>query len=407
MAYERFIAFRILTGKGGSGRLTNPVIRISIAGIALGMAVMIIAVMVVTGFRKEISEKVTGFGSHIRVSHFNSNNSYEDAPIVITDTLLQKLAAVPGVRHMQLFASKAGIIKTDEEIQGVVLKGVTSGYDGTFFKNRILKGAFPRMGKQNGQYEIMISKKSADQLFLKKGDDLLVYFIEQPPRIRKITISGIYETGLDEFDQVYAFCDIELIRQLNNWDDDQAGGIEILVDNTDRLEPITDDIYYTAGFEYTTRNIREQYPQIFHWLDLQNINVAIIITLILLVAGISMISTLLIIILENNTLIGILKALGATNVSIRKIFIYLAIPIIGIGMVAGNLLGAGMCLFQLHTGFITLPQESYYVARVPVNFSILHLMLLNAGTLLICLFLLLGPSMVITRILPARVIRFD
>ena len=407
MSYEIFIAKKILAGKSGKKRLSNPVIRIAIAGIALGMAVMIIAVTVVTGFRNEITSKVIGFGSHIKLSHFDSNNSYEEVPLVNDKRLITDLQSNPGIKHIQVYATKAGIIKTNDEMQGVVLKGITSGYDQEFFKTNMISGNFISANDSLSKNEVVISKKIASKLLLKTGDEMIVYFIEQPPRIRKLKITGIYETGLDEFDNLYAFCDINLVRKLNNWNENQSGGIEILINDFSKLNELTDFVYNTAGYEYYTQSIREQYPQIFSWLDLQNINVIIIITLILLVAGISMISTLLIIILENSTMIGILKSLGASDFSIRKVFIYIAMPVIGIGIILGNVIGIGLCLLQLEFGFITLPQESYYVSQVPVNLSLSALSLLNAGTLLACLIMLIGPSIVIARITPSKVIRFD
>ncbi len=407
MSYESFIALKILTGKSGQKRITNPVIRIAIAGIALGMAVMIVAVMVVTGFRKEITDKVIGFGSHIRISHFDTNSSYEETPVQTNKALLDKLRGIRGIRHVQVYATKAGIIKTDDEIQGIVLKGFAENYDTTFFRNKMVSGSLLRTGTGSSLNEVMISKQVASALLLNVGDDLLIYFIEQPPRIRKLKITGIYETGLHEFDQLYAFCDLRLIQKLNNWEEDEAGGVEMFVSDFNRLETTTDLVYHSAGFEFTTQNIKEQYPQIFHWLDLQNINVVIIIALILMVAGISMISTLLIIILENVTMIGIIKSLGATNYSVRKIFIYIAVPVIGLGIIAGNIIGLGLCYLQVQYGFLTLPQESYYVSKVPVDFTMLNLLLINAGTLIACVIMLIGPSMVVSRVLPSRVIRFD
>jgi len=405
--YERYIAANILRGKSGKRRFSNPVIRISIAGIALGVAVMIVAVMVVTGFRNEITQKVIGFGAHIRINNFDANNSFEESPISIKAPFVAELKENPEIKKVQEYATKAGIIKTSEEIEGIVLKGVSQNYDWDFFKNKIISGRIIGQSKASGSSEVMVSKKTADKLTLKPGDEIIIYFIEQPPRIRKLKISGIYETGLNEFDNIYAFCDINLIRKLNNWEPDQAGGIELLVNDFSRLNEIDEQVYQTAGFQYYTQSIKEQYPQIFHWLDLQNINVAIIITLILLVAGISMIATLLIIILENANLIGILKTLGATDVSVRKIFIYIALPVIGLGILAGNVLGIVLCLLQMNFGFITLPQESYYVATVPINFSLLNLLLINAGTILACVAMLIGPSVVISRIVPSKVIRFD
>lgn len=407
MNFESFIAKKILRGNSGSSGMSNPVIRIATFGIALGMAVMIIAVMVVTGFRNEITEKVIGFGSHIRINNFDSNNSYEEIPIETNAPFVTKVKQHPEVRHVQMYATKAGILKTENEIQGIVLKGVDRQYDWSFFKDKMKEGTVPATEGKSATPEVMISQKTANQLQLKKGDHIIVYFIEQPPRIRKFLISGIYATGLDEFDNLYVYCGIDVIRKLNNWTPLQAGGFEISIHDFSKLDEVNEEIYKIAGYQYYTQSIREQYPQMFHWLDLQNINVVIIIGLILLIAGISMISTLLIIILENATLIGLLKTMGSADKSIRKIFIYIAFPVIGAGILAGNILGIGLCLLQWKFGIVTLPQESYYVSQVPVNFSTYHLLLLNAGTIVACILMLLGPSAVIGRIQPARVIRFD
>lgn len=407
MNFESFIAKKILRGNSGSSGMSNPVIRIATFGIALGMAVMIIAVMVVTGFRNEITEKVIGFGSHIRINNFDSNNSYEEIPIETNAPFVTKVKQHPEVRHVQMYATKAGILKTENEIQGIVLKGVDGQYDWSFFKDKMKEGTIPVTDGNGTTPEVMISQKTANQLQLKKGDHIIVYFIEQPPRIRKFLISGIYATGLDEFDNLYVYCGIDVIRKLNNWTPLQAGGFEISIRDFSKLDEVNEEIYKIAGYQYYTQSIREQYPQMFHWLDLQNINVVIIIGLILLIAGISMISTLLIIILENATLIGLLKTMGSADKSIRKIFIYIAFPVIGAGILAGNILGIGLCLLQWKFGIVTLPQESYYVSQVPVNFSAYHLLLLNAGTIVACILMLLGPSAVIGRIQPARVIRFD
>lgn len=387
--------------------MTNPIIKVATGGIALGMAVMILAVMVVTGFRNEITNKVIGFGAHIRINNFDSNNSYEEVPISSNAAFIDELRNDSRIQHLQPYATKAGIIKTNEEIQGVVLKGVSVEYNWDFFKKKIVEGRIIQFTDSSALPEVMISLKTARNLSLSPGDEMIVYFIEQPPRIRKFKISGIYETGLDEFDNLYAFCNIDIIRKLNNWNSDQAGGIEIMLTDFNKLDPMNDVVYATAGYQYYTQSIKEQYPQIFHWLDLQNVNVIIIIALILLVAGISMISTLLIIILENSELIGILKSMGSPNRSIRKLFIYIAIPVIGRGLLAGNILALTLATVQWKFGFVTLPQESYYVSQVPVNFSLWHMFLLNAGTILVCLLMLLGPSMVISKISPAKVIRFE
>lgn len=407
MNYELFIARRLLRGREGRHRLTGPVIRIALAGIALGMAVMLLAVMIVTGFRREISEKVMGFGGHIRIGNFDFNNSFEEEPVTLDSVITGKLSSHPDIIQIQPYATKAGIIRTNSDIHGVVLKGIDARYDARFFRAGLHEGTFPAFSDSASLNTVVISLSTARQMQLSAGDEMIVHFIEDPPRVRKLKIAGIYNTGLEEFDDRFAFCHLDLIRKLNRWNNQQAGGIELLISDLKQLDRVTDEVYYIAGYQYDTQNIREQYPQIFHWLDLQNVNVIIIITLILLIAGVSMISTLLILILENTTMIGIMKALGATDASMRKIFIYVAIPVIGMGLLAGNLVGLGLGGAQALFGFIPLPEESYYVTKVPVYFSLINILLLNLGTLVVCFLILIGPSLVITRILPARVIRYD
>ena len=404
MSFPRFTAKRLLFNPSGK---RNPVIGIATGGIALGMAVMIVAVMVVTGFKKEITGKVTGFAGHIHVSGFDNNNSYEKNPVKRNPEFISRLKQDPEIASVSEFATKAGIIKTENEIHGCVLKGVGPGHDWRFFEDKIKDGRLIQPGDSTDRLAVMISRSTADKLQLHTGDPMVVYFIEQPARIRKFKVAGIYETGLGEFDDLYVYCDISVIRKLNDWDSTLTGGYEITIRNFNSLDALTEKVYQTAGYEYYTENITEQYPQIFHWLELQNVNVMIIIILILCVAGISMITTLLIIILENTTLIGLFKAMGATDKTIRSTFLYLAVPVIGKGILIGNVIGAGLCLLQWQFGFIKLPQESYYVSQVPVDFSVINLLLLNLGTLSACVLLLIGPSMIVSRINPARVIRFD
>lgn len=407
MNYELFIARRLLRGREGRHRLTGPVIRIALTGIALGMAVMLLAVMIVTGFRREISEKVMGFGGHIRIGNFDFNNSFEEEPIALDSVITGKLSSHPDIVRIQPYATKAGIIRTGNDIHGVVLKGIDESYESRLFSSSLHEGRFPDFSDSTSLNAVVISLSTARRMQLHAGDDMIVHFIDDPPRVRKLKIAGVYNTGLEEFDERFAFCHLDLIRKLNHWNSNQAGGLELLIRDLKRLNPITDEVYYMAGYQYDTQNIREQYPQVFHWLDLQNVNVIIIITLILLIAGVSMISTLLILILENTTMIGIMKALGATDASMRKIFIYVALPVIGVGLLAGNLIGLGLGGAQAIFGFIPLPEESYYVKTVPIYFSLMNILLLNVGTLFVCFLMLIGPSMVITRILPARVIRYD
>jgi len=403
---ERFIAGRILSPE--KTNFSYPIVRIAIISIALGMTVMFVSIAILTGFQKEIREKVIGFGAHIQITHYDENSSFEPRPVSINQPFYPGLMKVNGIKHIQVYANKAGIIKTKDQIQGVVLKGVGKDYDWSFFKDKIIEGrnfTVPDTGKTN---DVIISKTLASLMKLRVNDDLRMYFISGNNTLgRKFHISGIYETGLAELDDMFVIGDISHIQKLNNWEPDQVAGFEVLISDFKDLDRLAKYIYTNIGFSLDAVTIRDLYPQIFDWLDLQDINVLIILILMILVAGITMISTLLILILERTTMIGILKALGMKNRGIRKIFLFNASYITGTGLLWGNLAGFTLCLIQLKTGIITLPQESYYVSVVPVNLDILNIILLNAGTLVICLLMLILPSYIITRVSPVKAIRFD
>ena len=294
----------------------------------MGLAVMILAVAILTGFKQQIREKVVGFGSHIQVMNFDSNISFETTPISDKQDFIPKIKEIPGISHIEVFATKAGIIRTDEDIQGVVLKGIGSDFDWSYFKSNMVDGSAFTVSDTGRTDKVIISKKIADMLRLKTGDSFAMLFIQDPPRMRKFTISGIYETSLEEFDKMYVFCDIGHIKRLNGWDNDQVSGFEIFIDDFDRLDEMTAAVRDAIGYKITQEdtkfkvtNIRIRYPQIFDWLNFQDINVIIIILLMLVVAGFNMISGLLILILEKTNMIGVLKSLGAEDVTIRRVFI--------------------------------------------------------------------------------------
>ena len=406
MNTELFIAGRMLSQSKSS--FSRPFVRIAIVGVALGLAIMFISIAILTGFQIQVREKVCGFAGQIRISHFEENTSYEPKPISSAQDFLPRLKQMKGIRHIQVFATKAGIIKTKDQIEGVMLKGIGSDYDWSFFSNKMAEGShivIPDTGKTN---DVMISRGLASLLKLRLHDDLRMYFISGDATLaRKFNIAGIYETGLGEFDKLFIFCDIRHIEKLNNWNPDQVGGFEILVSDFNDIDRMGSAIYHMTGFSLDARTIKQLYPQIFDWLGLQDINVLIILVLMILVSGITMISTLLILILEQTAMIGILKTLGMHNRNIRKIFLYTAIYITGIGMLWGNIAGFVLCFLQQKWGIVPLPQESYYVPVVPINLDALNIILLNAGTLVICFLMLIMPSYMITRISPIRAIRFD
>jgi lipoprotein-releasing system permease protein len=409
-----FIAQRLIKGRREGTSFSRPINIIAIIGIAMGLAVMILAVAILTGFKQQIREKVVGFGSHIQVMNFDSNISFETTPISDKQDFIPKIKEIPGISHIEVFATKAGIIRTDEDIQGVVLKGIGSDFDWSYFKSNMVDGSAFTVSDTGRTDKVIISKKIADMLRLKTGDSFAMLFIQDPPRMRKFTISGIYETSLEEFDKMYVFCDIGHIKRLNGWDNDQVSGFEIFIDDFDRLDEMTAAVRDAIGYKITQEdtkfkvtNIRIRYPQIFDWLNFQDINVIIIILLMLVVAGFNMISGLLILILEKTNMIGVLKSLGAEDVTIRRVFIYQAAYLIGKGLFWGNFIGIGLAYLQLKTGLITLDPTSYYIKTVPVNLELGHILLLNAGTMIAIILMLLVPSQLISRITPVKAIRYD
>jgi len=404
--YTFFIAKRILSGKN-TAAASAPIVRIAVAGIAMGFCLMVITLAVVSGFKKEIREKVIGFGSHIQISNFDQNNSYETKPIPLSPSFLGSLEKNPEIRHIQPFATKAGIIKTRDNIEGVVLKGINRNFDWSYFRDKMVTGKVLGLNDTAVSNDILISKATSARLQLRTGDGVVMYFISQPVRVRKFTVRGVYETGLEEFDKLYVLCDLGQIQKLNDWGKDKTGGFEVTVKDFDKLDHTAHEVYKSVGYELNARSIKEIYPQIFDWLNLQDVNAAIIIALMIAVAGINMISALLIIILERVKLIGTLKALGSDNPSVRKIFLYVATFLIGRGLLIGNLAGLMICWLQYRFHLVHLDQASYYIPYVPVHFNLSDLLFLNGGTLLVCILMMVLPTLLITRITPVKALRFS
>jgi len=410
-----FIAHRLIRGRREGTSFSRPINVIAIIGIAMGLAVMILAVAILTGFKQQIREKVVGFGSHIQIMNFDSNTSFETAPISDTQKFIPLIKQIPGIAHVEVFATKAGIIRTDEDIQGVVLKGIGSDFDWKYFSTNMVNGSvFTVADTGRPDDRVIISKKIANMLRLKTGDTFAMLFIQDPPRMRKFTISGIYETSLEEFDKMYVYCDIGQIKRLNGWKNDQVSGFEVFIKDFRKLDEMTSAVRDAIGYKiaeedakFKVTNIRMKYPQIFDWLNFQDINVIIIILLMLIVAGFNMISGLLILILEKTNMIGVLKSLGAEDNTIRRVFLYQAAYLIGKGLFWGNLIGIGLAYLQLKTSVITLDPSSYYIKTVPVNLELSHILLLNAGTMAAIILMLLVPTQLISRITPVKAIRYD
>lgn len=400
------IAQRLYFSEKNNRRSSRPAVRVALGGIVIGVMVMLVAISVVVGFKNEITQKVAGFGSHIQVVNFDNNSTYELQPIRVNDSLIHSLQAIPHVVHVSKFASKPGIIKTDSAFQGIVFKG-TNYWE--YFEQNLVEGRLPQDNN-----EVLLSTELAQQLNLALEDGFLCYFIDDELRVRRLYISGIYNTCMSEMDQIFILGNIELIRRLNTWDEDQVSGLEILVDDLYHLEETTDAVYFATanrldeeGNAFYTQNLQQLNPQIFGWLDLLDMNVVIIIILMFCVSGFSIITGLIILILDSVTLIGTLKALGADNQFVRRIFIYQAIMLVGKGMLWGNFLGIALCLLQFTTHAIPLNAASYYVSYVPMAFPWGWWMLLNVVTLALSWLILLAPSSIVAQISPAKVMHFE
>ena len=414
MNLEYFIAKRIHFEKKGEKNVSRPAVRIATIGIAVGVAVMLIAIAVVIGFKQEIRNKTIGFGSHIQITNFDNNNSYEMQPIRMSDTLQNQLKAIPNVRHIQRFVTKPGIIKTENDFQGMILKGVGPEFDWSFFKSNLLEGDILNLNDSTPVNEAIISKSIADMMGLKLGDSFLTYFLQDQIRARKFTVKGIYSTNFADYDKLFVITDIRIAQRLNGWDQEYFSGMEILITDFNYLDGVSDQVYALAanrfdaeGNGYFIQTIRQLNPQIFSWLDLLDMNVWVILLLMLAVAGFNMISGLLILILEKTNMIGILKSYGGGNWSIRKIFLYESIFLIGKGMLWGNIIGLLICFVQYQFKIFPLDPVSYYTSTVPITFNWLYIVLLNAGTLIVSVLMLIGPSYLITKISPAAIMRYE
>ena len=410
-----FIARRINGSEGQRREVSRPAIRIATIGVAIGLAVMIITVSVVFGFKHTIRDKVVGFGSHIQVENYMAQQLSAPVPISISDSLMKVMKQLPGIRHVERYALTQGILKTDDDFLGVAFKGVGSDYDTTFLSEHIVEGKMPKFSDGQSKYPLLISRMMADKLQLKAGEKVYAYFIgNDDVRARKFTITGIYETNMTQFDQPLCFTDYNVPIRLNGWETDQCSGAELLVDDFDLLDQVAEEVVGKVnrrtdkyGAIITSQTIREAHPHVFQWLELLDINVWIILALMICVAGFTMISGLLIIILERTQMIGILKALGMRNSTVRHTFLWFAAFIIGRGMLVGDIIGIGLVVLQQQTGFIHLDPASYYVDTAPMELNIPIIVLLNVVTLLVSLFVLIAPSFLISHIHPARSMRYE
>ena len=410
-----FIARKIYGQDADHHEVSRPAIRIATIGVAIGLAVMIITVSVVFGFKHTIRDKVVGFGSHIQIESFMTQQTARPSPVCLSDTLLRQLRQTDGVSHVALYSMTQGILKTDDDFLGVAFKGIGADYDLSFLQGNLVEGKMPKFGQQASKYPLLISRMMADKLNLKVGDKVYAYFIgEEDVRARKFTVEGIYQSDMTQFDQVLCFTDFSIPVRLNGWQPDQCSGAELLVSDFDRLDVTAARIVKLVnsktdryGEIFTSQTIQEAHPQVFSWLSLLDINVWIILALMVAVAGFTMISGLLIIILERTQMIGILKALGMRTATVRHTFLWFAAFIIGRGLFWGNIIGLGLVLLQRYTGIVRLDPASYYVDTAPMELNLPVIAALNLATLLVCLVILVAPSFLVAHIHPARSMRYE
>lgn len=403
--FSYIIARRLSLQKGsGTSRL---IIRIATGAVALSIAVMIISIAIVKGYQFQIRSKIIGFSTHIQITNLDMNNSFETSPLY-RDTLLEKLLLQnANVVHLQPFAIKAGILKTKEDFSGVVLKGVDASYDWRFLQQHIVSGSIPALKADTVSNAIFLSKVLADKLKLKVGDNILLYIAQDPPRVRKFLICGIYNTGLEEMDRLYAFVDIQQVQRLNQWSDRAVSGYEVGIREYAEIDRIASELLSLMPYNLEIHTIRDLFPQLFDWLNLLDLNVWVIIILMIIVACINMSTALLILIVERSNMIGLLKAMGAGNRSVSRIFVYMASYLIIWGMIIGNIAGIGICLSQYYGGWFKLSQEAYYLSEVPVLLEWTDVLYINIGSFIICYLVLLLPATFVSKVAPIKAIRFQ
>ena len=415
MNFPLFIAKKLYSDQGDKRKVSRPAIHIATAGVAIGLAIMIMSVCVVLGFKHTIRDKVVGFGSHIQVADFMTLQQQNQYPVVMNDSMMGVLRKIPGVKHVQRFAMKEGILKTDSDFLGVAFKGVGPEFDSTFIHQNMVEGSIPKFDDKASHNKILISKLMADKLKLKNGERIFAYFIDDNGvRMRRLTIQGIYQTNLKKYDETMVYTDLYTAVKLNGWMDDQTSGAELTVNDFEKLNETEDYIINKVnrtvdhyGETYSSATIKDLNPNIFQWLGLMDLNVWIILALMLIVAGVTMISGLLIIILERTSMIGVMKALGARNNTIRHTFLWFAAFIIGKGLLYGNILAFAILLIQKYTGLVKLDAQTYYVSTVPIEFNWIYIIALNVATLLISVFILVAPSYLISHIHPAKSMRYE
>lgn len=413
--FEFQIAKKLFSNKDGERKISRPAVLVAILGIAIGFIVMLVTIAVVIGFKGEIRNKVIGFNSEIQILNYNTMAAHESHPIAVSDSLMRYFQKYPGIEKIERFSVRPGLIKTDDDFQGMILKGVGQEYDMSFFSKYLVEGKLPQFTDSVSSNDILLSKTLADELNIKVNDRIYTYFTESEGiKARRLNVAGIYQTNFYAFDRLYLITDLHLVNRLNRWQPDQFSGLELSIKNYSQLEEVTEDLgsflyEKVDAYEepYYVGNVEQLNPQLFGWLALLDLNVWVILGLMMAISGFTIISGLLILILERTQMIGLFKGLGATNGSIRKIFIWLSIFLIGKGLIWGNIIGLGLCLLQSNFGIIPLDPAVYHVSEVPVSISLWWVILLNISVVFIAVLMLVGPSYLVSRIKPATSIRYE
>ncbi|WP_222539006.1 ABC transporter permease [Pedobacter polysacchareus] len=405
MNIEYFIARRIAIKSERT--FSKLIVRIAIAGVMLSLAVMMLSVAIIKGFKTEIQEKVRGYIGDVRIFKFDLNNSFEQTPFVPGVETLQHLKANPNVAFYQAYATKPAIISVNDEVEGINFKGVDKTFNWNYIKSHLVSGKVINFADSaQAMKEIMISQFTANRLKLKAGDDFIMYFVQDPPRNRKFKIVGIYAVGVEEIDKGFVLGDLNVIRRLNNWSPNEIGGLEIRIKDFSKLKEVSTGIYENLEVNLRSESVAEFFPAIFTWLSLLDVNTRVLLILMMIVGVINMITALLIMILERTNMIGMLKAFGMTDYSVIKIFLYNAVYLVGIGLFLGNILGLGLGFIQKYTHVFKLDQGSYYLSYVPVELHFLDVLVLNIGIVVICFVVLIIPSLLVSKISPLKAIRF-
>ena len=410
MNYELFVAKRIISGKEHKSSISSPIIKIAIAAISLGVIIMLIAIATGDGLREKIRSKMSGFKGHIQITKYDANNSDVSVmPISKNQKFYLTFSNIKGIKNVQVYANQVGLIRTKTDFEGIVFKGVSTDYDWTFFKEYLIAGRIPDFNQKRTR-DVLLSKTIINRLQLQLNDTINVTFFKSKasklPSNRKLVITGIYNTGFLEFDKNIMIGDIRQVQRLNRWNENEVGGFEVILENFDELQQKGTEIYKEIDATLDATTIASNYPGLFEWIELFDNNTWFIIIIMILVAGINMITALLVLILERIPMVGILKAMGSSNWSIRKIFLYNASYLIFVGLFWGNLIGLLLLFLQKYGGFITLDPATYYVSEVPISIDFLTVVFVNIGTLVLCFLMLIIPSVIITKIQPSKSIRF-